>query len=140
MSRARIATIPRVYLTLKGKEMHPELEEVSGSDSYPVRGVCCTVSSPGDISCPSAGRSSLSGAARRPQPLHFEERVLRLHPHWRFAFSRERLILVEHRVNFFDAFVRRETPCPYVTPEKVAVFVPVQRVGGAVKVDVTTFS
>ena len=63
-----------------------------------------------------------------------------LHLHWRLAFSRERLFLVEHRVNFFDAFVRRETPCPYVTPEKVAVFVPVQRVGGAVKVDVTTFS
>ena len=120
--------------------MFPELEEVSGSDSYPVRGVCCTGSSPGDISCPSAGRSSLSGAVRRLKPFSVKDRVLRLHLHWRLAFSRERLFLVEHRVNFFDAFVRRETPYPYVTPEKVAVFVPVQRVGGAVKVDVTTFS
>ena len=78
--------------------------------------------------------------ARRPQPLHFKERVLHLHPHWRFAFSRGRLFLVEYRVNFFDAFVRRKTPYPYVTSEKVAVFVPVQRAGGAFKVDITTFS
>ena len=45
------------------------------------------------------------------------------------------LVLIKHRVELFDAFVRCEAPRPYVTSTEVAVFVPVQRTGSTIEVD-----
>ena len=50
------------------------------------------------------------------------------------------LVLVRYRVEFFDAFVRCEAPCPDVTSTEVAVIVPIQRAGSAVEVDLMPLS
>ena len=50
------------------------------------------------------------------------------------------LVLIKHRVKFFDAFVRCEAPCPYVTSTEVAIFVPIQCTGSTIEVDLLAFS
>ena len=54
--------------------------------------------------------------------------------------ARKPLVLIGHCVKFFDAFVRCEAPCPYVTSTEIAVFVPIECTGSTIEVDILAFS
>ena len=61
VSRVRVATVLLLYLTLRGEETQQAQVELGEPDSSPVPSACCTGSLPGDVSRPSAGRSSIAG-------------------------------------------------------------------------------